>query len=68
MIFSRSHAGDIAIIATNFTDADATVPFTPPASGQWTERLEGQASFIAAPNQEVRLTIPSNYGGIWTAG
>ena len=68
MIFSRSHAGDITIIATNFTDADVTVPFTPPASGQWIERLEGQASFIAALSQEVQLTIPSNYGRIWTSG
>jgi len=51
-----------------FTDTDATVPFTPPAPGRWTERLDGQASFAAAPGQQVQLTIPSNYGRIWTLG
>ena len=68
MIFRRSHAADTTIIAVNFTDADTTVPFTPPAAGQWTERLAGQASFAAAPGQQVQLTIPSNYGRIWTLG
>ena len=68
MIFRRSHAADTTIIAVNFTDTDATVPFTPPAAGRWTERLDGQASFAAAPGQQVQLTIPSNYGRIWTLG
>jgi maltooligosyltrehalose trehalohydrolase len=68
MIFRRSDAADITIIAVNVTDIDATVPFTPPAPGQWTERLDGQASFAAAPGQQVQLTIPSNYGRIWTLG
>lgn len=60
MILSRSDAGLHHDHRHNFTDADATVPFTPPAPGQWTERLDGQASFIAAPSQEVQLTIPNN--------
>jgi hypothetical protein len=67
MIFRRSHATDTTIIAVNFTDADATVPFIPPEPGQWTERLDGQTSFTAAPAQEIQLTIPSNYGQIWTS-
>jgi maltooligosyltrehalose trehalohydrolase len=66
MIFGRSHAADTIIIAVNFTDADATVPFIPPTPGQWIERLDGQTSFIAGPGQEMQLTIPSNYGHIWT--
>jgi maltooligosyltrehalose trehalohydrolase len=67
MIFRRSLAADTTIIAVNFTDTDATVPFTPPAPGQWTERLDGQASFTAAPGQQLQVTIPSNYGRIWTS-
>lgn len=67
MIFRRSQAASTTVIAVNFTDTDAAVPFTPPAPGQWTERLDGQASFVAAPGQELQLTIPSNYGRIWTS-
>ena len=67
MVFRRSLAANITITAVNFTDTDATVPFTPPAPGQWVERLEGQASFTAAPAQGLQLTIPSNYGWIWTS-
>jgi hypothetical protein len=38
-----------------------------PVPGQWTERLAGQASFTTAPGQVLQLTIPSNYGRIWTS-
>jgi maltooligosyltrehalose trehalohydrolase len=65
MIFRRSLGTDMTIIAVNFTDAEATVPFLPPAPGLWTDRLDGQASFTAGPGQEIQLTIPSNYGRIW---
>jgi maltooligosyltrehalose trehalohydrolase len=66
MIFQRSLATDFTVIAVNFTDADVTVPFTMPAQGQWTERLHGQANLVSAREQLLQLTIPSNYGRIWT--
>ncbi|HEY5989680.1 MAG TPA: alpha-amylase family glycosyl hydrolase [Streptosporangiaceae bacterium] len=66
MIFRRSLATDSTVIAVNFTDADATVPFTMPSAGEWTERLHGQGSLVTTRDQELQLTIPSNYGRIWT--
>jgi hypothetical protein len=53
------------VVAANFTDQHATVPFTTPATGIWNERLYGN-DVTAGPGQTLQLDIRSNYGRVWT--
>jgi maltooligosyltrehalose trehalohydrolase len=66
MVFRRQLAGAATIIAVNFTDAHAAVPFVFPATGTWTEALHGERIQISSTNARM-LLVPSNYGQVWTA-
>ena len=69
LLFSRATANRFSLVALNFSDADQTVPFSFPAAGTYAEQLTGNASDLL-PNvpalTETALTIPSNYGRIWS--
>jgi 1,4-alpha-glucan branching enzyme len=66
MVFSRQLAGETTIVAVNFTDRDAAVPFRFPATATWTEALHREQ--IQASSAETRmLLVPSNYGQVWTS-
>jgi len=67
LLFSRQHGNTFSLIALNFGDQEQKVPFNFPISGDYREELHGQDKIkdIAA-GEEVWLTIPSNYGRIWT--
>jgi len=67
LLFSRSNANRFSLVALNFTNTDQTVRFTFPKAGAFQEMLHGQDNFQAAAGQEQWLTVPSNYGRIWTA-
>lgn len=67
LLFSRSADQSFSLVALNFTDQDHSVPFTFPLAGDYREELHGQANLSALAAEEERwLTIPSNYGCIWT--
>jgi hypothetical protein len=67
LLFSRWNADAFSLVALNVTDTDQTVPFWFPAGGDYREELHGGDDLHGvAPNTEWWLTIPGNYGRIWT--
>jgi 1,4-alpha-glucan branching enzyme len=66
MLFSRRVDDDYSLIALNFGDQDQTVPFTFPEGGKYREELHGLDLADVAAGQESWLTVPSNYGRVWT--
>ncbi|MBW4631561.1 MAG: alpha-amylase [Iphinoe sp. HA4291-MV1] len=67
LLFSRQHANKFSLVALNFGDSEQRVPFWFPIAGNYQEELHGQDNFINVPSLvEYWVTIPSNYGRIWT--
>jgi maltooligosyltrehalose trehalohydrolase len=66
LLFSRTHGDDFSLVAINLGDQDQTVPFTFPAGGDYREELHGYGLTGVAAGVETSLTVPSNYGRIWT--
>ncbi len=67
LLFSRSLEQSFSLVALNFTDAAQSVPFAFPVSGDYGEELHGQHHLTGLGTEEEQwLTIPSNYGCIWT--
>jgi maltooligosyltrehalose trehalohydrolase len=67
LLFSRTtEAGDLTLVALNFGDSDQTVPFTFERGGKYREELHGHDLTDVADGQERWLTVPSNYGRVWT--
>jgi maltooligosyltrehalose trehalohydrolase len=54
-------------VALNVTDQDQSVLFGFPLSGDYLEELHGERHLAdLTANEERWVTIPSNYGCIWT--
>jgi 1,4-alpha-glucan branching enzyme len=67
LLFSRQDAHAFSLVALNFGDADQTVPFWFPRGGDYREELHGLDNLPGmAAGAQGWLTIPSNYGRIWT--
>jgi maltooligosyltrehalose trehalohydrolase len=67
LLFSRQHAGTFSLVALNFDDADQRVPFWFPAGGDYQEELHGHDTLRGvAEGAQQWLTVPSNYGRVWT--
>lgn len=67
LLFSRYDSKSFSLVALNFGNSDRTVPFWFPISGDYQEELHGVNNLTNVPSyQEYWLTIPSNYGRIWT--
>ncbi len=67
LAFSRQLGNTFSLIVVNFTDQQQTASFAFPISGNYVEQIEGAqnlAGVVAGATQT--LTIPSNYGCIWT--
>jgi maltooligosyltrehalose trehalohydrolase len=67
LAFSRQMGNTFSLIIVNFTDQQQTASFAFPISGNYVEQIEGAqnlAGVVAGATQT--LTIPSNYGCIWT--
>lgn len=71
LLFSRSYGDHWSLVGLNFGDRDQTVPLAFPAGGRYREELHG--ADVPAFNledvvqdQDRWITIPSNYGRIWT--
>ena len=67
LLFSRQYGDTFSLVALNFSDSDQSVPFWFPISGNYQEELHGENNLSGVSSyQEYWLTIPSNYGRIWT--
>lgn len=67
LLFSRATGQSFSLVALNFTDQDQTVLLPFPLAGDYQEELHGQNNQTGlAANEERWVTIPSNYGCIWT--
>jgi maltooligosyltrehalose trehalohydrolase len=66
LIFSRRIGDDVTVVALNFGDQDQTVPFTFELGGKYREELHGHDLADVVGGQEAWITVPSNYGRIWT--
>jgi 1,4-alpha-glucan branching enzyme len=69
LLFSRYEGERFSLVALNFGDVERTVPFWFPMSGDYIEQLhdnpEDRRLAVAALTEQ-QLTIPSNYGGVWS--
>lgn len=68
MLFNRTSASQATLVAVNFTDHDVIVDVTPPQAGTWHERLHGNADLVTDGAASTTITVPGNYGRIWTIG
>jgi glycosidase len=66
LLFSRSEGAGFSLVALNFTDANASVPFVFPRGGAYAELLHGADNFSAQAGEQRWLEVPSNYGRIWS--
>ncbi|AGY57683.1 alpha-amylase family glycosyl hydrolase [Gloeobacter kilaueensis] len=67
LLFSRSDDSHFSLIALNFGDSDQSVDFWFTESGSYREELHGEANLTGvAAGSPCAITIPSNYGRIWT--
>ena len=66
LLFSRRQGDTFSLIALNFTDRDQIVSFQFPLAGIYGEELHGQDSFQVSAGEEREITVPSNYGRIWS--
>jgi 1,4-alpha-glucan branching enzyme len=69
LMFARFEGARYTLVGINVGDSDQTVPFWFPGGGNYSEELHGGTLNLSqiVPLQETALTIPSNYGRIWTA-
>jgi len=66
LLFSRKLGDAFSLIALNFGDSDQTVPFQFPIAGRYVEELNGQENFEVSAGEVREITVPSNYGRIWS--
>jgi len=67
LAFSRQQGNSFSLIVLNFTAQQQSTTFTFPISGNYTEQIEGTQNLSGVvTNAPQTLTIPSNYGCIWT--
>ena len=69
LLFARYTGSAYSLIAVNVTDTEQTVPFWFPIGGDYIEELEGGNLGLTGiiPLAQTPITIPSNYGRIWTS-
>ncbi|AOY58189.1 MULTISPECIES: alpha-amylase family glycosyl hydrolase [Desulfococcus] len=67
MLFARCWEAQFSLVALNFGDQEQRVSFSFPFAGDYIEELHGEDNLAnIAQKQVVWLTVPSNYGRIWT--
>jgi len=68
LLFARYLDARYTLVAVNTTGVAQTVPFWFPIGGDYAEELDGGDGGLrgVVPLQETAVTIPSNYGRIWT--
>jgi 1,4-alpha-glucan branching enzyme len=68
MVIERRSERALSLVALNFSDSDQVVYLRPPIGGDFREELHGDdvlRDMVAG--ESTKITVPSNYGRIWTA-
>lgn len=67
LAFSRQTGGTFSLVVVNFTSQQQTAGFAFPVSGNYVEQIEGAQNLngIVAGTRQT-ISVPSNYGCIWT--
>jgi maltooligosyltrehalose trehalohydrolase len=71
LLFARYEGDAYTLVAVNTSDTDQTVPFWFPIAGHYREELHGgelDLHDVVAWQHPTWITVPGNYGRIWTAG
>jgi maltooligosyltrehalose trehalohydrolase len=67
LAFSRDDGTTFSLIVVNFTNQEQTTGFAFPKSGTYTEQIEGVRDLVGVvANVTHPISVPSNYGCIWT--
>ena len=67
LAFSRQLGATFSLVVVNFTNQAQTTSFTFPISGSYTEQIERTQNLNGVvAGVAVTLTVPSNYGCIWS--
>lgn len=67
LAFSRQLGSTFSLVVVNFTDQQQTTSFAFPISGSYTEQIEGAQNLAGVvANAPQTISVPSNYGCIWT--
>ena len=67
LAFSRQLGTTFSLVIVNFTDQQQTTSFAFPTSGNYIEEIEGTQNVMGAVAGVAQtLSVPSNYGCIWT--
>ena len=67
LLFSRWDGQSDTLVALNFGDHDQSTHFWFPSAGTYTERLNGDDLLGVRAGQATQITIPSNYGRIYSS-
>lgn len=67
LAFSRQEGATFSLVVVNFTDQQQTTSFAFPIAGNYTEQIEGTQNLVGvAAGAPQTVSIPSNYGCVWT--
>src|SRR3954447_12151137 len=66
LLYSRSEGPRFALVALNFGDGNARVPFVFSRAGAYVELLHGGDNFSVKAGEQRWLDVPSNYGRVWS--
>ncbi len=67
LAFSRQLGSTFSLVVVNFTDQQQTTSFSFPRGGDYAEQIEGMQNLVGvATGAALNISIPSNYGCIWT--
>jgi 1,4-alpha-glucan branching enzyme len=67
LAFSRQAGNTFSLVVVNFTDQTQTTSFAFPTGGNYVEQIEGAQNLIGVVAGVAQmLSLPSNYGCIWT--
>jgi 1,4-alpha-glucan branching enzyme len=69
MAFSRQLGSTFSLVVVNFTGHQQTASFAFPVGGNYVEQIEGTQNLKGVvAGVAVTLSVPGNYGCVWTVG
>ncbi|HYN93649.1 MAG TPA: alpha-amylase family glycosyl hydrolase [Pilimelia sp.] len=68
LVIERRSGPDFSLVVLNFSDSEQVLLLRSPVGGAFREELDGAAHLRGlVADQPTKVTVPSNYGRIWTA-
>jgi len=69
MAFSRQLGNTFSLVVVNFTEQEQTASFAFPVGGDYVEQIEGTQNLNGVvAGATVGISVPGNYGCVWTVG